>query len=178
MSKGIDGTGIALVGVGSVFLWAGIKGYSTLAIVQNLVTGKPVGTNVNQTTPLTVSDSAANLPGSDAVGVGPSSGTDNVSIGRQLAAGYGWANGSEWDSLYKLWNRESGWNNHAINPESHAYGIAQALPWTKMPKPAWPESDGGQADPRAQISWGLSYIKGRYGTPSAAWAHETSAGWY
>jgi hypothetical protein len=29
-----------------------------------------------------------------------------------------------------------------------------------------------------QIRWGLAYIKGRYGSPSKAWAHEQANGWY
>ena len=30
----------------------------------------------------------------------------------------------------------------------------------------------------AQIDWGLSYIKSRYGTPSAAWNKSRASGWY
>jgi hypothetical protein len=30
----------------------------------------------------------------------------------------------------------------------------------------------------AQVAWGLSYIAERYGSPMAAWAHETQVGWY
>jgi hypothetical protein len=29
-----------------------------------------------------------------------------------------------------------------------------------------------------QISWGLSYIAGSYGTPCGAWSHSQSSGWY
>ena len=29
-----------------------------------------------------------------------------------------------------------------------------------------------------QINWGLSYIKGRYGSPSAAYQHQRRTGWY
>ena len=29
-----------------------------------------------------------------------------------------------------------------------------------------------------QINWGLSYISGRYGSPSSAWNHSQSKGWY
>ena len=35
-----------------------------------------------------------------------------------------------------------------------------------------------EEDARAQISWGLAYVAGRYGTPCNAWDHETSYGWY
>lgn len=113
-----------------------------------------------------------------AVAAGTGSAASNQHIGKLLAAGYGWDTGANWNDLVKLWNQESGWNNHAENPSSHAYGIPQALPYTKMPKSAWPERAGGQSDPRSQISWGLAYIRSRYGSPSAAWAHEVSNNWY
>jgi hypothetical protein len=35
-----------------------------------------------------------------------------------------------------------------------------------------------QADAATQIRCGLGYIKGTYGSPCGAWAHEESAGWY
>jgi resuscitation-promoting factor RpfB len=115
-------------------------------------------------------------------------GATNQATGKLLAAGYGWATGNEWNALVLLWDQESGWDNRIWNGGSHAatqpagssgaYGIAQSLPYTKYPKPGWPPGYGGSADPTSQISWGLAYIKSTYGTPSAAWAHETSAGWY
>jgi len=122
-------------------------------------------------------------PGSSTAGgrgSGSSSRDANLNIGKLLAAPYGWSSGTEWDDLVLLWDRESGWSNTAQNPSSGAYGIPQALPYTKMPKAAWPPDKGGSADPHAQIAWGLAYIKSRpgYGSPSAAWAHETAYGWY
>jgi len=73
-----------------------------------------------------------------------------------------------------LWNRESSWNVHASNPYSGAYGIPQAVPGSKMSSAGrdWPNSA------RTQIRWGMRYIKSRYGSPSAAWAHECATGWY
>lgn len=102
----------------------------------------------------------------------------NVALGEVMATGHGWT-GGQWACLYDLWQRESGWDNRVWNYQgSGAYGIAQALPLTKMPKAAWPGSYGGHSDARTQISWGLNYIAGRYGTPCAAWAHEQTDGWY
>lgn len=76
--------------------------------------------------------------------------------------------------LAVLWTRESGWNYHAYNASSGAYGIPQALPGTKM------ASFG--ADWRnsyiIQVNWGLNYIKTRYGSPCSAWSHEIKFGWY
>jgi SLT domain-containing protein len=56
--------------------------------------------------------------------------------------------------------------------------MPQALPFSKMPKAAWPPSAGGTANPRAQLGWMFDYIGGRYGTPDAAWAHEQAYHWY
>ncbi len=83
---------------------------------------------------------------------------------------YGWGSG-QFSCLISLWNRESGWRWNAENAYSGAYGIPQALPPSKM-------GAGYQYDARVQISWGLSYIAQRYGTPCGAWGHELSYGWY
>ena len=86
---------------------------------------------------------------------------------------YGWG-GDQMSCLVRLWNQESGWRANAVNPSSDAYGIAQALPPGKMSSagPDWLTN----AD--TQINWGLGYIKGRYGSPCGAWAHEVSNNWY
>lgn len=82
---------------------------------------------------------------------------------------------SEFQDLVQLWDRESGWNMHAENASSGAYGIPQADP------------DGGQGvanqasyrnNAEVQIAWGLKYIKDRYGSLAAAWQHEVEDGWY
>src|SRR5262249_42098448 len=65
--------------------------------------------------------------------------------------------------------KESGWSPYAVNPSSGAYGIPQSLGH------GHPFNLG---DARAQIAWGLNYIRGRYGTPAAAWAHEVANNWY
>ncbi|MFB7311715.1 C40 family peptidase [Streptomyces sp. NPDC056192] len=87
----------------------------------------------------------------------------NVKLGRTMAADYGWT-GNQFDALYKLWMGESGWNHHADNPNSDAYGIPQAMSniHKETATSAWRNS------PSKQIAWGLKYIKGRYGTPSKA----------
>ncbi|PWJ65974.1 hypothetical protein B0H03_102114 [Rathayibacter iranicus NCPPB 2253 = VKM Ac-1602] len=85
----------------------------------------------------------------------------------------GWAD-SEYNCLVSLWTRESGWNVYAENKSSGAYGIPQALPGSKM---AAAGSDWA-SNPSTQITWGLGYISGRYGSPCGAWAHSESVGWY
>ena len=67
---------------------------------------------------------------------------------------------------------------YADNPSSGAYGIPQALPFTKMPKAAWPASAGGSSNPRAQIGWMIDYIASVYGNPISADNHELNFHWY
>jgi hypothetical protein len=97
----------------------------------------------------------------------------NQRLGKKMAARRGWTCG-QWRCLKALWIRESGWRVHATNPSSGAYGIPQSLPAVKMAA----AGDDWRTSATTQISWGLAYIKARYGTPCRAWAHETSAGWY
>lgn len=86
---------------------------------------------------------------------------------------YGWSE-YDFECLVKLWNRESGWNPNAHNKSSGAHGIPQSLPASKM------ASEGADyyTNGYTQIRWGLKYIQGRYGSPSAAWANSQSKGWY
>lgn len=96
-------------------------------------------------------------------------------IARQLMAQkFGWKPASQFHCLDLLWTRESRWNVRAYNPYSGATGIPQAVPGSKMASagPSW------RTNPWTQIRWGLRYIKSRYGSPRAAWAHERARGWY
>lgn len=95
-----------------------------------------------------------------------------VSIGRSLnAAKFG---DGQWDCLYKLWMKESGWSVSAYNDASGATGIPQSLPGVKM------ASHGAdwRTNPETQIRWGLDYIASRYGTPCAAWGNSQKFNWY
>ena len=94
-------------------------------------------------------------------------------IARSMMGSYGWGDG-EFSCLQSLWNRESGWNYQAENDSSGAYDIPQALPGSKMSSVA----DDWATNPSTQITWGMQYIQGRYGTPCSAWAHSESVGWY
>lgn len=106
----------------------------------------------------------------------PESVTDNVAIGRAMAANAGWT-GQQWSDLYTLWSHESGWRTSADNPVSSAYGIPQALvDLHGIGKPYWGTKVGSGSgttyhggDAKTQINWGINYIKGRYGNPSNAW---------
>jgi hypothetical protein len=80
----------------------------------------------------------------------------------------------QFSCLDSLWTKESGWNAHADNPSSSAYGIPQALPGSKM------ASAGADwaTNPATQIKWGLGYIRDSYGSPCAAWGHSQAYNWY
>ena len=104
--------------------------------------------------------------------ISPDPGTaQSIAYGMVQARGWG---DSEFACLVALWNRESGWRVNAYNAGSGAYGIPQALPGSKMGSiaPDW------ESNPATQITWGLNYIGGRYGSPCGAWNHSQSTGWY
>ncbi|MGZ4617181.1 MAG: phage tail tape measure protein [Frankiaceae bacterium] len=103
----------------------------------------------------------------------PANVSANAALGAQMAARYyGWT-GAEWNALYALGMRESGWRNTAQNPTSTAYGIAQFLDST------WASVGLSKtSSPVVQIAGMLKYIQQRYRDPLGAWAHETKFGWY
>ena len=94
-------------------------------------------------------------------------------IAEAMLGSFGWSS-SQFSCLDPLWGHESGWSVTAANPGSGAYGIPQALPGSRMASagPDWPTNAA------TQIKWGLEYIKGTYGSPCGAYAHEQATGWY
>lgn len=94
-------------------------------------------------------------------------------IAKDLAAARGWGD-DHFGCLVELWNHESGWRVSAENSSSGAYGIPQALPGSKMGSVA----DDWRTNPATQITWGLNYIGGRYGTPCGAWQSFLVKNWY
>lgn len=92
-----------------------------------------------------------------------------------------------------IFEYESGWNPHATNKASGAYGLPQAYPASKLgdwaaAKAAAAETAGDPAaawlyrawrdNPVAQAEWGVDYMTDRYGSPCAALAFRNGAGWY
>lgn len=116
---------------------------------------------------------AAGEKGAPAAAAAPAAGVPDPGSAKAIAQGYV-GSGAEFDCLVALWDRESGWNINAHNASSGAHGIPQALPGSKMASAGadW------QTNPDTQIRWGLGYIKGRYGSPCAAWGHSEAVGWY
>jgi hypothetical protein len=98
---------------------------------------------------------------------------DPKGVAKVLVSDMGWDD-SQYQCVVKLWTKESNWTYTATNRSSGAYGIPQSLPGSKMGTVAadW------RTNPVTQITWGLQYIKGVYGTPCGAWSHSQSHNWY
>lgn len=86
---------------------------------------------------------------------------------------YGWG-ADQIACLDSLWEQESGWDVHARNRTSGAYGIPQALPGSKMGA----SGEDWRDDATTQVQWGLGYIDATYGSPCGALGSFRSAGWY
>jgi len=115
--------------------------------------------------------SSAGSSGAPAVGAPDPGSAQAIAYQMLQARGMG---DDQYACLVSLWNKESHWNVSAHNKGSGAYGIPQALPGSKMASagPDW------QTNAATQITWGLGYISGRYGSPCGAWSHSQSSGWY
>lgn len=110
--------------------------------------------------------------GATPTGNGNNSASALQAYAKQLLAKYGWA--GEWNSFNSIVMAESGWNYKARNAQSGAYGIPQALPGSKMSS----AGSDWQTDGDTQLRWMMSYIKGRYGDPNAAWSFHQKNNWY
>ena len=140
----------------------GVDGHQTVTYRIHYANGVETSRVVLQTT-----DVVAPTPTIKVVGTKVTSPSEATTLGQQMAAGRGWS-GSEWTSLYQLWEHESGWNPNARNGSSGACGIPQANPCSKITA----------SDVAGQITWGLNYIAGRYGDPNTAWAYWQAHGSY
>lgn len=195
MAGKINGFSIAYTTVGAVLVWSGIKGTTITTTVQDILKGQAPSQNQEAITTASTAGAAASSSGSASAPVGntgaaTATAAANQAIGKLYAATYGWYPGPQWNALVSLWNQESSWNNNATNPSSGAYGIAQALGHgTATTRGSVTNEYGGlvsdgvaqeanSGSAGAQIAWGLAYIKATYGSPSAAWASETSRGYY
>lgn len=167
----VNGFSVAYTVAGGVVLWSGIRGSSVSDTFRSVLAGSASPPVTETIGTATAEGTAAPAPGD--TGAHSAGAAANQAIAKVLAAPYGWSAGQQWADLVSLWNRESGWSSTAQNPSSTAYGIAQFLDTT------WSTVGYSKtSDPAVQIAAGLKYIRQRYGSPSAAWAHEESAGWY
>jgi hypothetical protein len=175
----IPGLPVAFIGAGGVLIYSGIENQPLGTLLRTLAKGQtPVPGPPEQFA--AAAGSTAAVPGAAAgaaagagdTGAHSATAAANQAIARVLAAPYGWSTGQQWADLVSLWNQESGWRSDAQNPSSTAYGIAQFLDTT------WASYGPKTPDPVLQMKYGLEYIRDRYGSPSAAWAHEAADNWY
>lgn len=137
--------------------------------ISEVVVQEPVNKIINVV--VTVSSRSESVPRTVVASSGSAS--QYQAYAKQRCAAYGWSD-NDFNCLVALWNRESGWNPSSRNRSSGAYGIPQALPASKMASAGSDYLTNGNT----QVEWGLSYIKGRYGSPSAAYQHQQRTGWY
>lgn len=126
-----------------------VKGYTSIRRIGALKTG---------TTPMGIN---AGLGGTPA---------QNKELARQLLAKMGLS--AQWNAFDRLEMSEAGYNNKAQNPHSTAYGMGQFLNST------WAGFGPKTSDPRAQLTYMLKYILGRYGSINNAWRFHQVHGWY
>jgi len=86
---------------------------------------------------------------------------------------FGWATSKEWKCLNWMWGKESAWNYKSSSPTKD-----HGIPQRHMPKHSKAEIHAFQSDPVFQITWGLGYIKHRYGSPCEAKAFWEVNRWY
>jgi hypothetical protein len=129
--------------------------------------------SVNQLATAFAKSALAATAGTGAGGMGDSgarSGSAALAqaFARSIMGQYHWGP-EQWPPWLYLGNQESGWSAYAVNKSSGAYGIGQSLGH------GHPYNLG---DYKNQVIWMANYIRGRYGNPANAWAHERANNWY
>jgi hypothetical protein len=111
--------------------------------------------------------------GSGSVNLPPPNPGTAQAIAYNMLSSFGWSPATYYSCVNNIFSRESGWRYNAYNA-SGAYGIPQALPGSKM---ATAGADW-QTNPATQITWGLRYMRDRYGDPCKAWAYWQAHSYY
>jgi hypothetical protein len=196
----MDGLAVGMIAIGGFTAWSGISNQSLTVTLKALLGGKTpapgpaasLGFSASYVPPASAAQSGTGQQEITATTPGSGNATQNQTLGKLMAGGYGWYPGAQWTALNDVVMKESGWLANARNP-SGAYGIAQALkhgtsatvgangtnaygPDNGISVATAKAANNGSA--QAQIAWMLAYIHGTYGTPAKAWAHEQSAGSY
>lgn len=193
---------LLLLGIGGYLMWYGVHYWRSSNTrwpsdpVKSVLQGKGLPPNVPAaaaaTTVADYETASAIASGGGSAPQGPLPAGPTQNTARLLLGKYGWGL-DQMAPLIRLWIQESGWSSTARNSASGAFGIAQAL-GHGQPDTAAPDgtneygaeyglttAEAQQANAgnaRWQIEWGLGYIKDRYGSPAAAWAHEQANNWY
>lgn len=82
--------------------------------------------------------------------------------------------GSDFGYVDYIISHESGWNYHAVNRSSGAYGLPQSLPAGKLASAGADWRD----NPVTQLRWAHNYAVGRYGSWEAAYHFWTVNHWW
>lgn len=153
----------------------GYGGTSELAAIMSALSSGNVSAGAM---PLTASSNSAASTSGNQSPTGSVSGTGSnkasalQSYAKKLLAKYGWS--GQWGAFNALEMSEAGWNPKATNPQSGAYGLAQALPAGKYASAGSDWKTSGET----QLRWMMGYIKDRYGDPSKAWSFHQRNNWY
>ncbi|MFB7674335.1 transglycosylase SLT domain-containing protein [Kitasatospora purpeofusca] len=116
----------------------------------------------------------AGAAGLTAIGAGVMPATASAATASPQAIAAQIVPATQLSSFSQIISHESSWNVTATNPSSGAYGLAQALPGSKM---ATHGSDW-KTNATTQIRWALDYMNSRYGSPNAAWTFWQNHHWY
>lgn len=197
-----NGTAVAAFFAVAFGVWlvdAGIQGRHPIKTLEDIIKNPSnvkgsLASSKGQFTPVsdlvgsgTSSTAAATVTGNNSAGIpSPAAASGSVKQEQDYAAKqlqhYGWGQ-DQMPALIDLWNQESGWNPLAVNPgqiyngdpsslTNHAHGIPQSLGHSETDTDAW------MRNYKAQIDWGLNYIKNAYGSPDKAEQHELANHWY
>lgn len=150
---------------GGVLAIAGISGASIADVIRGHVTMHPLAAGGGQAPPT--------APAAPTGAPGAKHGLVTTAQLQLIGRAHGWSGQqiSDWMSVIQA---ESNGTLTDTNPSSGAYGIAQFIQG-----PSEYYSYGGNPTTLiGQLTAMANYIAGRYGTPSAAWAHEQANHWY
>src|SRR5487761_1537068 len=106
------------------------------------------------------------------IGLGGVSNSSAYAALQSAAAKKGWT-GAQWAALVNVEMAEAGFNIHAQNPGSGAYGLAQFISGPSE----YAQHGGNSVTAAGQAVGMVNYVAQRYGTPEAAWAHEQAFHW-
>lgn len=191
MAGRIDGIALGSIAAGGVFVYAGIKGKSVPSLLTGFVQGRPpaAAAQANQIAGSGGTGSTDTGTGGGAASIPSGSGQQAL---QAAAAQHGWGSGQQWQALQSVEMAEAGFNPQARNPQSGAFGLAQALGHGNAGTAAADGTNeyGGyglsdaqakaanSGDAGAQAVWMCNYIAATYGNPVNAWSHEQANHWY
>lgn len=162
--------------IGGVILMTGLSGKSIGQVINGQFSLSGFGATPGSSL---ADNSGSSGTGPSTVGSGSAAvdihGTGQVTpqLLQQVGAPHGWS-GQEIADWNQVISMESGGNPHAVNPSSGAAGIAQFINGFSE----YFTYGGNPNTVQGQLTAMANYIKQRYGSPSAALAHEQQFHWY